>query len=327
MPASSSVQSGLSTGAKAGIAVGVIGVVLIALIALFLLWRRKRGNAQSKNALSEEPDLPPSYLAPELPAEEATHPTYKKEVSTTANDLELMGDTKLMAEKAVQGKEPATQVETSPMVAELQSPASDRNQISMQPSSQVYPPDSHELKPAIEKLTHTEELATPANTHELSPTVTSPEMQTTELATRANDHELDTSSAPAEQQSLARNESRVQQILGQSNLPPAVAELPPKQTFSQPFSTPTDPYIVSPLEGEGTNMPHEQASSTSSPNMPSGQNTSAGGSSRMDELHAKRDKIRLEKERLLKLQELDDLEASVQKEILEEARRERGEEG
>jgi hypothetical protein len=47
----------------------------------------------------------------------------------------------------------------------------------------------------------------------------------------------------------------------------------------------------------------------------------------MDELHVRRDKIQQEKERLLKLQELDKLEATVQKEILEEARRQRGEEG
>jgi hypothetical protein len=47
----------------------------------------------------------------------------------------------------------------------------------------------------------------------------------------------------------------------------------------------------------------------------------------MDELHVRRDKIQQEKERLLKLQELDKLEATVQKEILEEARSQRGEEG
>lgn len=41
----------------------------------------------------------------------------------------------------------------------------------------------------------------------------------------------------------------------------------------------------------------------------------------MDELRAKRDKIRLGKERLLKLQELDEMEAAVQKEMLEEVRR------
>jgi hypothetical protein len=48
------------------------------------------------------------------------------------------------------------------------------------------------------------------------------------------------------------------------------------------------------------------------------------GSSKMDELRAKRDKIRVEKERLLKLQELDELEASVQREMLEEQRKARG---
>ena len=37
----------------------------------------------------------------------------------------------------------------------------------------------------------------------------------------------------------------------------------------------------------------------------------------------KHDRARLKKEMLLKLQELDELEASVQNELLEEARRER----
>jgi hypothetical protein len=44
----------------------------------------------------------------------------------------------------------------------------------------------------------------------------------------------------------------------------------------------------------------------------------------MDELREKREKIRVEKERLLKLQELDELEAAVQREMLEEERRARG---
>jgi hypothetical protein len=47
-------------------------------------------------------------------------------------------------------------------------------------------------------------------------------------------------------------------------------------------------------------------------------------SSRTDELREKREKISVEKERLLKLQELGELEAAVQREMLEEERRARG---
>ena len=46
-----------------------------------------------------------------------------------------------------------------------------------------------------------------------------------------------------------------------------------------------------------------------------------GSSSRIDELKAKREKIRTEKERLLKLQELDEMEAAVHREIMEEEER------
>ena len=44
----------------------------------------------------------------------------------------------------------------------------------------------------------------------------------------------------------------------------------------------------------------------------------------MEELRAKRDKIKVEKERLLMLQELDEMEATVQREMLEEQRKSMG---
>jgi hypothetical protein len=49
--------------------------------------------------------------------------------------------------------------------------------------------------------------------------------------------------------------------------------------------------------------------------------SASASSSRMDELRAKRDRIRVEKERLLKFQELDEMEAAVQREIQEEQRK------
>jgi hypothetical protein len=292
--------------------------------ALFLFWRRKRGNSPSDNALPQDPDLPPSYIKPELPAHETTNPIYRKEVSTTAYDLGLMGDTGPLAEKTVWGKEPATQAATSP-VAELQSPASKTDQALEQSFSQTYPQDSHELEPAMQKQMLMQELVTSTGTHELSPGEISPSGQRTELATKANDHELDTVSNLADQQ--AGNGSGAEQTPSHSDRIPAVAELPPRQTFSQPFSGPIDPYIGKLSEVNDADMPQQLASSASSIVPLAGQSTIAGTTSRMDELHAKRDKIQQEKERLLKLQELDELEATVQKEILEEARRQRGVEG
>jgi len=47
----------------------------------------------------------------------------------------------------------------------------------------------------------------------------------------------------------------------------------------------------------------------------------SGSSVRLEELRAKRDKIKAEKGRLLKLQELDEMEATVQREMLEEQRK------
>jgi hypothetical protein len=64
---------------------------------------------------------------------------------------------------------------------------------------------------------------------------------------------------------------------------------------------------------------------TSSQTILSGTTTSTtvgASSSRIDELRAKRDRIRVEKERLLKLQELDEMEEAVQREMLEEQKRE-----
>ena len=50
----------------------------------------------------------------------------------------------------------------------------------------------------------------------------------------------------------------------------------------------------------------------------------SGSSVRMEELRAKRDKIKAEKGSLLKLQELDEMEATVQREMLEEQRKSMG---
>lgn len=44
----------------------------------------------------------------------------------------------------------------------------------------------------------------------------------------------------------------------------------------------------------------------------------------MEELRAKSERIKVEKERLLRLQELDEVEAAVQREMLEEQRKTMG---
>ena len=50
----------------------------------------------------------------------------------------------------------------------------------------------------------------------------------------------------------------------------------------------------------------------------------SGSSARTEKLRAKRDKSQVEKERLLMLQELDEMEATVQREMLEEQRKSMG---
>lgn len=94
-----------------------------------------------------------------------------------------------------------------------------------------------------------------------------------------------------------------------------MAELTSKQTFSKRFSTVIDPHVGNPTESGDTSISRESVFSASIQTPLSDQSKSAGGNSRMIELRVKHDRIRLEKEKLLKLQELDELEASVQKEI------------
>jgi hypothetical protein len=149
-----------------------------------------------------------------------------------------------------------------------------------------------------------------------------------ELATRANDHELDTSPVVVEVQSQSWEGQRQTQTTSQPfetendnyeiHTSPAVAEFPPKQTFSQPFDPMSlDSNVGSPKEPEPSNASSQTilCDTTTS-------TTVGASSSRMDELRAKRDRIRVEKERLLKLQELDEMEEAVQREMLEEQKRE-----
>jgi hypothetical protein len=226
-------------------------------------------------------------------------------------------DAELPAEKPrgiVQGQE----LETPANKHELEGPKEEKT---IQRGELAIGANDHELlKPGSltpEKFTTVmpgNELGTPANTHELSPTAGNP-IQRKELPSPANDHQLGVSTSPTGSPTWDR-EVVPEEAFGHSylneqdpNQSPAVAEPPPKQTFSQPFeSVPIDPYIP-------------DSSRASSQTLLSESNIAAGSTARMDELRAKRDKIRLEKERLLKLQELDEMEAAVQKEMLEEARR------
>jgi hypothetical protein len=150
-----------------------------------------------------------------------------------------------------------------------------------------------------------------------------------ELPTRANDLELDARPTAAELQGPALDRAQ-----GPDNREletrPTATELRssawevPKQTFSQPFQPlPRASYVGGHERAAEANAPptHEPGSSrASSQTLLSDMSTDAS-SSRMDELRAKRDKIRTEKERLLKLQELDEMEAAVQREMLEEAKK------
>jgi CFEM domain len=103
----------------------------------------------------------------------------------------------------------------------------------------------------------------------------------------------------------------------------------PKTTFSQPYPADCEGLEFNPEINKGDaeieHTKHEQEISTVSEEivLPDG-----GGSSEtfsvMEELRARRGKIIAEKERLFKLQELDEMEAEVQREIIEEQRKSAG---
>lgn len=235
---------GLSTGAKAGIAIGVIlAVVVIALAAFFLLRRRRQSK---KNAPVD--DLPSQ---PELP--------------TQANTHEIEG----------RGKSP---------IPELWHKQPNLEDVAILPYELPSPPEKHEMG---------EESA----------------VQRRALPTSANKHEMGA-------------------LTNITELPNATPSQPQeKQTYSQPF-----PYLAGPDDDfhvSDTNPVDNQAISPPAPSIASHDwgstmvTDSASGSAilRMDALQAKMNKIRAEKQRLAKLQELEEAEAEVQREIMEERRR------
>jgi hypothetical protein len=127
-------------------------------------------------------------------------------------------------------------------------------------------------------------------------------VQRKELPTPANDHEMDSS---FQQSGELQSESPV----------------PQQTTFSQPFR-PGLEVVEQPVGSDGgLKSPRDEAPSRLSGQTVFSDSETTGSSSRMEELRAKREKIRVEKERLLKLQELDEMEAAVQREMLEEQMR------
>ena len=205
------------------------------------------------------------------------------------------------------------------------------------PSTSDYPyPELQELPSEKPKqIIARKELATSANDLELESPKEDEQpverLQKPELPTPANKHELEHNFTAAELQSPAWD---VGQVQDQAPSPPyqqeheldagAPLQNPdshpkplPQQTFSQPFES-FDPIAT---ELPSTQEPEPASSQTVLPDT----STAVGSSSRIDELKAKREKIRVEKERLLKLQELDELDAAVHREIMEEeARAKRG---
>lgn len=191
--------------------------------------------------------------------------------------------------------------------------------------------------PDKEPTSARQELSTSANDLELE----SPKgdgkplevMQRSELPTPANKHELESSITTAGLQSPAWDSGQVQEpAFRPLNLPEheldahagteASLQSPdshsnplPQQTFSQPFES------FEPVFTELSSTQHEPVSlGAASQTILSDTSTAEGGSSQIDTLRAKREKIRVEKERLLKLQELDEMEAIVNREIMEEER-------
>jgi len=180
------------------------------------------------------------------------------------------------------------------------------------------------------------ELATAANDLELKSRKDDKQrvedLQSNELPTLENKHELEHSVKAAELQSPAWDGGQMQEhafsppyqlepeldVGAGAPLRSSDSQSHPQQTFSQPFES------FEPVATELPSRQHEPASSrASSQTILSDTSTAVGSSSRIDELRAKREKIRTEKERLLKLQELDEMEATVHREIMEEEERTR----
>ncbi|KAN0106813.1 hypothetical protein V8E51_009689 [Hyaloscypha variabilis] len=100
-----------------------------------------------------------------------------------------------------------------------------------------------------------------------------------------------------------------------------------QRTFGQPYEPSHDLEIFardkeSAADADITSEPESEPADFPSHTLLSDVSGRESGSSvRMEELRAKRDKIKAEKGRLLKLQELDEMEATVQREMLEEQRK------
>jgi len=131
--------------------------------------------------------------------------------------------------------------------------------------------------------------------------------QSEELSTPANNHELDAGPPVADPQNWELEQNQV-----------------PQQTFSQPYQPDYEAFGSDVGKGNGAAeavaVQHEPDSSRVASEAVLSATSTSASSSRIDGLRAKRDKIKVEKERLLKLQELDEMDAAVQYEIREEQR-------
>lgn len=150
VPGLSTSKHGLSTGAKAGIAIGAVGVLLIALLIAFLVRRRRHRVSNAPEAQGIGPSTPRGgWLHPytgvqELPGKKPTHTIARKELATAANDLELESPKRdEQPVEVIQSRELPTpankhELEHSVTAAELQSPAWDDGQVQEQAFSPPY---------------------------------------------------------------------------------------------------------------------------------------------------------------------------------------------
>lgn len=102
----------------------------------------------------------------------------------------------------------------------------------------------------------------------------------------------------------------------------------PQQTFSQPYlPTHEATEVYDERKGKTTQVPHTQDGPWPESSSVLDQallSETSGSTSRMEELRAKSEKIKVEKERLLRLQELDEAQAALQREMQEEQRKSMG---
>lgn len=172
---------------------------------------------------------------------------------------------------------------------------------------------------------NTPEMPTQFNKHELVAGVAvaaSPLENTSEMPTQFNKHELSATYSPVSPGAVGSygSISPDQFELASDPIIPELEAREQKPLKRKPLP-PQSPILQS------SSIANADSIAQGSANSGEGRATSpevAGGSSRLDILQQRMERVRAEKERLAKVQELEEMEATLQEEIMAELRKEHG---